>query len=77
MRSLLDDRLQSVRKRIAIIRQALEDPTTVSNFSIDGLDEKFNRADLRNELKDLESQELALLRQIQGSPARIHGISLK
>ncbi len=71
------DRLESVRKRIAIIRQVLEDPSTISEITIDGVAEKIDRVTLRQELKELEIEETALAAKVAGRSNRVFGISLR
>lgn len=51
------ERLESIRRRIRIIRDVLDDPTTLSEIAIDGISEKVDRAALRAELRELEEQE--------------------
>lgn len=66
------EKLASIRKRIKVIRDALEDPSLITELTIDGVAEKVNRAELRAELRELEAEEDA----ITGSGrARIYGVS--
>ena len=65
------ERLASIRRRIVNIRTALEDPSFLTEITIDGVAEKMNRRDLIAELKDLENQEALLT----GTRSRIYGVS--
>lgn len=67
------ERLASIRRRIAVIREALEDPTLITNLAIDGVSETFDRAALRAELKELEFEE----RQTTGDFQRVFSVGLK
>ena len=67
------ERLQSVQNRIAIIRAALEDPSLVTELTIDGVSERLNRRELREELRELEAEEAILT----GRSARIFGIRMQ
>lgn len=52
------NRLAHVRKRIALVEAALENPDSVINIALDGVSEQWvSRADLVRELKDLYAQE--------------------
>lgn len=75
--SIYEERLTSVRARIAVVRAALEDPTTLSDVSIDGASERFDRRALREELKELEAQEVALENQIAGRSTRVYKVDLR
>lgn len=66
------ERLESIRRRIKILREALEDPSMLTEITVDGVSEKFNRADARQELKELEAEESRLC----GRTPRIYGIRL-
>lgn len=65
------EKLASIRRRIINIRTALEDPSFLTEITIDGVAEKMNRRDLIAELKDLENQEALLT----GTRSRIYGVS--
>ena len=65
------EKLASIRRRIINIRTALEDPSFLTEITIDGVAEKMNRRDLIAELKDLENQEALLI----GTRSRIYGVS--
>lgn len=67
-----EERLASVRRRIKILREALEDPTLLTELTIDGVSERFDRAQAREELKDLELEESRLTR-----PSRLYQVVLK
>ena len=54
------EKLESIRRRIAIIRQALESPDLITTIEIDGIAEKFDRKQLNEELRNLEWQEAVL-----------------
>ena len=54
------EKLESIRRRIAIIRQALESPDLITTIEIDGIAEKVDRKQLNEELRDLEWQEAVL-----------------
>lgn len=54
------EKLESVRRRIKILREALEDPTMLTELTIDGVSERFDRAQARAELKELEEEEARL-----------------
>lgn len=55
--STRQQRLQSVRSRIAIIRSVLEDANAITNVSVSGVSETVDRVSLRSELRDLEREE--------------------
>lgn len=55
-----NNKLESIRRRIAIIRQALESPDLITTIEIDGITEKVDRKQLNEELRDLEWQEAVL-----------------
>lgn len=67
------ERLASVRARIAAIRQVLEDPAYLTDVTIDGISERVNRQALVTELRDLERQEVLLLRG-GTSGSRFHNV---
>lgn len=67
-----EERLASVRRRIKILREALEDPTLLTELTIDGVSERFDRAQAREELKELELEESRLTR-----PSRLYQVVLK
>lgn len=64
------EKLNSVRRRIKILRDALEDPSMLTEITVDGVNEKFDRAQARAELKELEAEESRLT----GQTSRIYGI---
>lgn len=66
-------KLASVQKRISIIRAALEDPSLVTEITIDGVAEKVDRKALREELRELEYEEGLLT----GSRSRLYGVSFQ
>ena len=70
--TIIEDRLSSVRKRISAIRAILEDPTTITDITIDGISERIDRRALIEELRMLERQELQLLNGTSGS--RFHNV---
>ena len=57
-----EERLASIRRRIKILREALEDPSLLTEITIDGISERFDRAQAREELKELEIVESRLTR---------------
>lgn len=57
-----EERLASIRRRIKILREALEDPSLLTEITIDGISERFDRAQAREELKELEVEESRLTR---------------
>ena len=57
-----EERLESIRRRIKILREALEDPSLLTEITIDGISERFDRAQAREELKELEIEESCLTR---------------
>lgn len=57
-----EERLESIRRRIKILREALEDPSLLTEITIDGISERFDRAQAREELKELEIEESRLTR---------------
>lgn len=66
-------RLRSIRKRIRLLREALECPDSLINVSVDGISENFvNRKDLLAELESLEMTESRL----SGRSSRIRVIDL-
>lgn len=67
-----EERLASVRRRIKLLRDALEDPTLLTEITIDGVAERFDRAQARAELKELELEEERLTR-----PSRLYSVVLK
>lgn len=66
-------KLASIQKRISIIRAALEDPSLVTEITIDGVAEKVDRKVLREELRELEYEEGLLT----GSRSRLYGVSFQ
>lgn len=57
-REIRDERLKSIRKRILLIRGALENPDSIINISIDGVSENWvSRDSLIEELRGLERAE--------------------
>lgn len=66
-------KLASVQKRLSIIRAALEDPSLVTEITIDGVAEKVDRKALREELRELEYEEGLLT----GSRSRLYGVSFQ
>ena len=66
------EKLASIRKRIKVIRDALEDPSLITELTIDGVSEKVNRSELRAELRELEAEEAAIT---GNGRARIYGVS--
>lgn len=71
------ERLASVRARIAVVRGLLEDASSASELAIDGVAEKFDRAGLRAELRELETEELRLLQATTGRSSRLFGVVLR
>ncbi len=67
-----EERLASVRRRIKLLRDALEDPTLLTEITIDGVAERFDRAQARAELRELELEEERLTR-----PSRLYSVVLK
>ena len=59
--SIREDRLESVRARIAVIRGILADTTYLTEVSIDGISERIDRRALADELRILERQEIQLM----------------
>ena len=57
-----EERLASIRRRIKILREALEDPSLLTEITIDGISERFDRAQAREELRELEIEESHLTR---------------
>lgn len=74
---LYRERLESVQARIRILRDALADPSALSEIAIDGVSEKIPRADLVRELKELEAEELSLVQKAAGRSARIFKVDLR
>lgn len=70
------ERLESVRNRIRILRDALADPSALSEIAIDGVSEKIPRADLVRELKELEAEELSLVQKAAGRSSRVFKVDL-
>lgn len=64
------ERLQSIRRRIRNLREALEDPTLLTTVAIDGVSETVDRAGLRAELKELEEEE----GRLSGATSRVQTI---
>lgn len=67
-----EERLASIRRRIKILREALEDPSLLTEITIDGISERFDRAQAREELKELEVEESRLTRS-----SRLYKVVLK
>lgn len=65
-----EEKLASIRRRIKTLRDALEDPTLLTELTIDGVSERFDRAQARAELKELEDEEARLT----GRKARAFGV---
>ena len=57
-----EERLASIRRRIKSLREALEDPSLLTEITIDGISERFDRAQAREELRELEIEESRLTR---------------
>lgn len=68
-----EERLEILRSRISMLRHALADPSMLTNLSIDGVSETFNRADARAELKELEAE----YDRLTGASRRVYGIKLQ
>lgn len=61
-------RLEHVRKRIALVEAALENPDSIINIALDGVSEQWvTRESLVRELKDLYAQE----DRLRGSGGRV------
>ena len=75
-RSLWQERLESVRQRIRILRDVLSDPSSLSEIAIDGVSEKVQRSQLVKELKELEIEESTLLSQLSGRSSRLFKVDL-
>lgn len=57
-KEIKDERLKSVRKRILLVRGALENPDSIINISLDGVSENWvSRDSLIEELRGLERLE--------------------
>lgn len=67
-----EERLESIRRRIKILREALEDPSLLTEITIDGISERFDRSQAREELKELEVEESRLTRS-----SRLYKVVLK
>ena len=74
---VLEERLESVRNRIRMLRDVLSDPSALSEIAIDGVSEKTPRAQLVQELKELEAEELSLVQKAAGRSARIFKVDLR
>jgi len=66
------DKLASIRRRIANLRNLLESPDMMTGISIEGISETVDRADLRAELRELEREEAIL----SGSFSRIRTLDI-
>lgn len=75
--NVLEERLESVRNRIRMLRDVLSDPSALSEIAIDGVSEKIPRAQLVQELKELEAEELSLMMKASGRPSRIFKVDLR
>lgn len=71
------ERLESVRKRITIVRGILEDASTLSEITVDGVGEKFDRAALRAELRELEAEEDRLTAAAEGRSPRLFRVRIQ
>ena len=68
-----EERLKSVRKRILLVRGALENPDSIINISLDGVSENWvSRDSLIEELRGLERLE----DQLTGRGHRLRGTDL-
>lgn len=74
---VLEERLESVRNRIRMLRDVLSDSSALSEIAIDGVSEKIPRAQLVQELKELEAEELSLMMKASGRPSRIFKVDLR
>lgn len=74
---VLEERLESVRNRIRMLRDVLSDPSALSEIAIDGVSEKIPRAQIVQELKELEAEELSLMMKASGRPSRIFKVDLR
>ncbi|MBQ2791331.1 MAG: hypothetical protein IJE97_16970 [Thermoguttaceae bacterium] len=70
MQSENSERLNSIRRRIKMLRAALEDPTLLTSVSVDGVAETFDRASAREELRELELEE----GRLSGATSRVQTI---
>lgn len=75
--SIYAERLESVKKRIAAIRAVLEDESTLSTVSVDGVSESFDRPALVEELKNLEREETELTAKVAGTSSRLFRVVLR
>ena len=66
-------RIASVMTRIVNLRAALEDPSLLTEISIDGIAERLDRAQARAELRELETE----YDRLTGRTSRIYGIDLQ
>lgn len=63
-------KLESIQRRIKLLRAALEDESLLTEVSVDGVSERMDRAQVVAELKDLEAEEARLT----GRSRRLYGI---
>lgn len=68
-----EEKLASVRRRIKMLRDALEDPTMLTSITIDGVSESFDREQARAELKALEEEE----DRLTGRKPRVYGVRFR
>lgn len=68
-----NEKLNSIRRRIKNLREALEDPTLLTTVAVDGVSETVDRAGLRAELKELEEEEARLT----GATRRVYSIGFR
>lgn len=66
-------RIASVMTRIVNLRAALEDPSLLTEISIDGIAERLDRAQARAELRELEAE----YDRLTGRTSRVYGIDLQ
>lgn len=66
------EKLESIQRRIKLLRAALEDESLLTEVSVDGVSERLDRAQIIAELKDLEAEEALLT----GRKSRLYGIRL-
>lgn len=64
------EKLESIQRRIKLLRAALEDESLLTEVSVDGVSERLDRAQIIAELKDLEAEEARLT----GRSRRLYGI---
>lgn len=73
----IQEKLENTQTRIRVIRETLADTSYLSDITIDGVSEKIDRKALREELKELEEEEMKLQNALNGVNSKLFGIQMR